>query len=142
MDNAKKSTLSEFSRRAMQRLHDKKIPKQQTLHVPSLDSDIKIRNLTYEEITECVNMDDNGDDTRSDKYCVYLAVVEPNLKQTAKEVMEAESDLPPGDRSLKEPLDIVNVFEMGEIGEIAMKIMQLSGVLNSAKVTVVQQLKN
>lgn len=142
MDTAKKKALSEFSRRAMQRLWDKKVPKSQTLNIPSLDTDIKIRNLTYEEIVECTDMDDSGDANRSDKYCIYLAVVEPNLKQTAKEVMEAEAELPADQRSLKEPLDIVNVFDMSEVGEIATKIMELSGVLNSKKVTVVEQLKN
>lgn len=55
MDTAKKKALSEFSRRAMQRLWDKKVPKSQTLNIPSLDTDIKIRNLTYEEIVECTD---------------------------------------------------------------------------------------
>ncbi len=39
MDSTKKSALSEFSRRAMQRLQDKKIPKYRLLHIPSLDTD-------------------------------------------------------------------------------------------------------
>lgn len=142
MDNAKKSALSEFSRRAMQRMKEKKIPKHQVLHIPSMDTDIKIRNLTYDEITESMKMDDSGDSNRSDKYCIYLAVVEPNLKQTAKEVMEAEADLPADQRTLLEPLDIVNIFEMGEVSDIATKVMELSGVLGTAKVTVVDKLKN
>lgn len=142
MDGAKKSALAEFSRRAVQRLHDKKIPKYQTLHVPSMDTDIKIRNLTYEEIAECMNMEDNGDNNRSDKYCIYLAVVDPDLKVTAKEIMAAEADMPADQRSLQEPLDIVGIFDMGEITDIAMKVMELSGVLNTKKVTVVEQLKN
>ena len=33
MDNKKKCTLAEFSRRALQRMKDKKIPKKQTLHI-------------------------------------------------------------------------------------------------------------
>lgn len=142
MDNAKKSALAEFSRRAMQRLQDKKIPKYLTLHVPSLDSNIKIRNLTYEEIAECTNMDDSQDTNRSDKYCIYLAAVDPDLKQTANEVMAAEGDVPADQRTLHEPLDIVGIFDMGEVSEIAMKVMELSGVLNTKKVTVVEQLKN
>ena len=36
MDNKKKCTLAEFSRRALQRMKDKKIPKKQTLHIPSM----------------------------------------------------------------------------------------------------------
>ena len=142
MDSAKKSALAEFSRRAMQRLQDKKIPKYMTLHIPSMDTDIKIRNLTYEEIAECMNMDDSGDSNRSDKYCIYLAVVDPNLKQTAKEIMEAEAELPADQRTLKEALDIVGIFDMGEVQEIAMKVMELSGVLKTEKITVVEHLKN
>lgn len=142
MDNAKKSALAEFSRRAMQRLQDKKIPKYQTLHIPSLDTDIKFRNLAYNEITECLNMDDDGDANRSDKYCIYLAAVDPNLKQTANEIIEAEADLPADQRTLLEPLDIVGIFDMAEITDIAMKVMELSGVVKSEKVTVVEQLKN
>lgn len=142
MDGAKKSALAEFSRRAMQRLQDKKIPKYQTLYVPSMDTNIKIRNLTYEEIAECMDVDDNDDKNRSDKYCIYLAVVDPDLKAAAKEIMASEADLPAEQRTLHEALDIVGIFDMGEITDIAMKVMELSGVLNTKKVTVVEQLKN
>lgn len=141
MDNTKKSALAEFSRKAMQRLQDKKIPKYQTLHVPSMDTDIKIRNLTYKEILEVYDTDDSKDKNRSDKYCIYLAVVEPDLKAVAKEIMEAEADQPAEQRQLHEALDIVNIFEIGEVSDISTKVMELSGVLNT-KVTVVEQLKN
>lgn len=142
MDNEKKSLLTEFSRRAMQRLQDKKIPKYRTLHVPSLDADLKFRNLSYDEITECMNIEDTGDPNRSDKYCIYLAAMEPSLKDVAREIMDTESALPADQRTLLEPLDIVGIFDIGEIQDIAMQIMELSGVLNNAKVTVVEQLKN
>ena len=141
MDNAKKHALAEFSRRAMQRLQDKKIPKFLTLHIPSLDIDMKIRSLTHNEITECMELEDNGDSKRSDKYCIYLAAVEPSLKDVAKEIMESEASLPVDQRTLLEPLDVVKMFEIGEVQEIAMQIMDLSGVVNT-KVTVVEQLKN
>ena len=91
---------------------------------------------------ECTNIDDSADKNRSDKYCIYLSVVSPDLKQAAKEIMESESGLPADQRSLLEPLDIVDLFDMGEVTEIAMKVMELSGVLNNRKVTVVEQLKN
>lgn len=142
MDSEKKSFLAEFSRRAMQRLQDKKIPKHLTLHVPSLDADLKIRSLTYEEITECMNLEDNGDSKRSDKYCIYLSAVEPSLKDTAKEIMKAEADLPADQRTVREPLDVVNIFDMSEITEIATEVMKLSGVIGRKSVTVVEQLKN
>lgn len=142
MNNEKKGFLAEFSRRAMQRLQAKKIPKYRTLHIPSLDMDLKIRSLDYGEITECVNMDDTGDPNRSDKYSIYLAAVEPDLKAVAKEVMAAEADLPAEERTVLEPLDVVGIFEIGEVQQIATQVMELSGVLNTAKVTVVDQLKN
>ena len=103
---------------------------------------MKFRNLSYDEITECMNMDDTGDPNRSDKYCIYLAAVEPSLKDVAKEIMDSESGLPADQRTLMEPLDVVGIFDIGEVQEIAMQIMELSGVLNSTKVTVVDQLKN
>ena len=142
MDKDKKSFLAEFSRRAMQRLQDKKVPKYRTLHIPSLATDMRFRNLSYDEVTECMNMEDTGALNRSDKYCIYLAAVEPSLKDVAKEIMESESSLPADQRTLLEPLDVVGIFDIGEVQEIAMQVMELSGVLNNAKVTVVNQLKN
>lgn len=153
MSSTKKTQLAEFSRRAMQRLHDKKIPKKCTLHVPSLEEgvdddgqpiggDITIRNLDYEEIAECMNMEEGKDSNRSDKYAIYLAVTEPNLKQVAQEVMALEKELPAEERTVREPLDIVNMFDMSEVTAIATEIMKLSGVIGGKKVTVVEQLKN
>lgn len=142
MDKDKKSFLAEFSRRAMQRLQDKKVPKYRTLHIPSMDADMKFRNLSYDEITECMNMDDTGDPNRSDKYCIYLAAVEPSLKDVAKEIMDSEASLPADQRTVLEPLDIVNIFDMSEVSEIATEVMKLSGVIGAKSVTVVQDLKN
>ena len=115
MDNEKKCTLAEFSRRALQRMKDKKIPKKQTLHIPSMDIDLTIRSLEYAEIMECLTLEDNGDIKRSDKYSIYLAAVEPNLRDVAREIMGQEAELPPEERELKEPLDIVNMFDLSEI---------------------------
>ena len=56
--------------------------------------------------------------------------------------MEAEADLPPGERSLLEPLDIVNIFDMAELQQIAIKVMELSGAIGGKQVTVVNELKN
>ena len=69
-------------------------------------------------------------------------MVEPDLKTAAKEIMEAEADLPPGERSLLEPLDIVNIFDMAELQQIAIKVMELSGAIGGKQVTVVNELKN
>lgn len=140
MDNKKKCTLAEFSRRALQRMKDKKIPKKQTLHIPSMDIDLTIRSLEYAEIMECLTLEDNGDIKRSDKYSIYLASVEPNLRDVAREIMGQEAELPPEERELKEPLDIVNMFDLSEITQISTAIMELSGAMNG-KVTVVEDLK-
>lgn len=96
MDTEKKKTLADFSRRALQRLKDKKIPKRQTLHIPSMDMELTIRSLDYGEIMECMTLEDNGDIKRSDKYSIYLAAVEPNLRDVAREIMGQEAELPPG----------------------------------------------
>ncbi len=140
MDNEKKKFLAEFSRRALQRLKDKKIPKKQTLRIPSMDMELTIRSLDYEEIMECMTLEDNGDIKRSDKYSIYLAAVEPSLRDVAREIMAQEAELPTEERELKEPLDIVNMFDLSEITQISTAIMELSGAMNG-KVTVVEDLK-
>lgn len=143
MDYEKQSLLAEFSRRAVQRIQDKnkKVPRYRTLHIPSMNINMRFRNLFYDEIAECMNMEDTGDPNRSDKYCIYLAAVEPSLKDVAKEIIESESSLPADQRTLMDPLDVVKMFDMGEVQAIATQIMDLSGVIN-AKVTVVDRLKN
>ena len=140
MDNEKKKFLAEFSRRALQRLKDKKIPKKQTLRIPSMDMELTIRSLDYEEIMECMTLEDNGDIKRSDKYSIYLAAVEPSLRDVAREIMAQEAELPTEERELKETLDIVNMFDLSEITQISTAIMELSGAMNG-KVTVVEDLK-
>ena len=118
----------------MKRLKEKKARKYETLHVPSLDGNIRIRNLNYEEIMECTEIEDSRDPNRSDKYAIYLAVVEPDLKKAAMELKEKGE--------IRECVEIVDIFEYGEITDIAMEIMRFSGVLGSKKVTVVEELKN
>lgn len=144
MDKEKSTLLAEFTKKAAQRLEAKKRPKYQTLYVPSMEEKIKIRSLTREEILECTTMA-NGEpeeDNRADKYTVYLAVVEPSLKEVANAVMKQEADLSAEERSLHEALDIVDTFELYEITEIAMAVMRLSGVIGTKKVAVVDELKN
>ena len=79
----------------MQRLQAKKAHKKQVLHVPSLEQDITIRSLTYNEIAECNEIDDSTDRGRSDKYGVYLAMVEPDLRAAAKEIIGSRGRPPP-----------------------------------------------
>lgn len=142
MDRETKKTLQDFAHAAQQRLRDKKIPKYQTLYIPSLDQNITIRNLTFDEIAECQNIEEPEDSNRADKYCVYLAVTDPDFHAAAKQIMEEERELPAEERTLHEALEIVNIFDLTEITEIAMAIMRLSGVISNKKVTVVEGLKN
>ena len=122
MDKDKSEVFKSFTNKAIKRFQEKKVRKYRTLHIPSLDENIKIRNLDYPEIVECTEIEDENDPNAADKYTIYLAVVEPNLKEVAQEMM--------------------NIFEMSEITEIATEIMKLSGVLGNKKVTVVKELKN
>lgn len=144
MDKETKSLLAEFTQKSLQRLEAKKRPKYQMLHIPSLDMNIKIRSLTTAEFMECQeSAKTSGDNNMADKNCVYLAVVEPSLKDTAKEIKAQEADLPIGERHIVEPLDVVNIFEPHEMDEIVVEIMRLSGFIGDKKVTVVvDELKN
>lgn len=134
MDNQTQQSLTSFAQKALQRLEDKKTVKHRTLFVPSLDQNIKIRNLTQQEVLECTSIDETSDPNKADRYSVYLSVVEPNLKETATELKKLGS--------INEYIDVVDIFEMSEVMEIATEIMLLSGVLGSKKVTVVDELKN
>ena len=60
--------------------------------------------------------------------------MEPNLKEVAQEMINQGL--------IQTYPEVVNIFEMSEITEIATEIMKLSGVLGNKKVTVVEELKN
>lgn len=134
MEKNKDDIFKAFTAKAVQRLKDKKITKYETLYVPSIDQNIKIRNLNYPEIVECTEIDDKQDPNASDKYCIYLAVVEPDLKAVAMELKDQGE--------IKTYPEVVDIFEMSEITSIATEIMKLSGVIGSKKVTVVEEQKN
>ena len=134
MDKDKSEVFKSFTNKAIKRFQEKKVRKYRTLHIPSLDENIKIRNLDYPEIVECTEIEDENDPNAADKYTSYLAVVEPNLKEVAQEMMNQGL--------IQTYPEVVNIFEMSEITEIATEIMKLSGVLGNKKVTVVEELKN
>ena len=134
MEKQKDDIFKAFTAKAAQRLKDKKVRRYETLYVPSIDQNIKIRNLDYPEIVECTEIEDANDPNASDKYCIYLAVVEPDLKAVALELKEQGE--------IKTYPEVVDIFEMSEITEIATEIMKLSKVIGSKKVTVVEELKN
>lgn len=134
MDKDKSEVFKSFTNKAIKRFQEKKVRKYRTLHIPSLDENIKIRNLDYPEIVECTEIEDENDPNAADKYTIYLAVVEPSLKEVAQEMMNQGL--------IQTYPEVVNIFEMSEITEIATEIMKLSGVLGNKKVTVVEELKN
>lgn len=134
MEKDKQDVFSTFTKKAMQRLQDKKVRKYRVLDVPSLEQTIKIRNLDYPELVECTEIDEEDDPNKADKYAIYLAVVEPDLRETAKQLKELGE--------IKEYTEVVEIFEMSEITDIAMEIMKLSGAVGAKKVTVVEELKN
>ena len=129
MDKDKSEVFKIFTNKAIKRFQEKKVRKYRTLHIPSLDENIKIRNLDYPEIVECTEIEDENDPNAADKYTIYLAVVE-----VAQEMMNQGL--------IQTYPEVVNIFEMSEITEIATEIMKLSGVLGNKKVTVVEELKN
>ena len=53
MDKDKSEVFKSFTNKAIKRFQEKKVRKYRTLHIPSLDENIKIRNLDYPEIVEC-----------------------------------------------------------------------------------------
>ncbi len=130
----KEEVFRMFAAKAVKRLQERRTRRQEMLHVPSLDEDIRIQSLLYPEIVECTEIDDSGDPNRADRYAVYLAVVEPDLRQLAVQLKEQGE--------IREYTDVTDIFEMGELSQIAMEVMRISGVAGDRKVTVVSELKN
>ncbi len=135
MDSKEKDKVFQsFAAKAVKRLQERKTRKYETLHIPSLDENIKIQSLLYPEIVECAEIEDENDPNASDKYAVYLAVVEPDLKQLAVELKDQ--------KEIREYTEVVDIFDMSEISQIAMEVMKISGATRDRKVTVVSELKN
>ncbi len=134
MEQEKQMIFHKFTEKAAKRLEEKKVRRYETLYVPSLDEQIKIRNLDYPEIVECTQVEEDEDPNAADKYTIYLAVVEPDLRQAAKELKDQGK--------ITKYTDIVDIFELSEITEIAMEVLKLSKVIGNKKVEVVKELKN
>ncbi len=130
----KEEIFKAFTAKAIQRLKDSRVRKYETLYVPSLDQNIKIQSLIYPEVVECTEMEDDKDQNTADKYCIYLACVEPNLKEVAVELKKQGE--------IKTYTEVVDIFDMSEIADIALEIMKLSGAVGNKKVKVVEEQKN
>lgn len=127
MSNDKKRMLEDFAIKAAQRLQDKKVTKLETYYIPSLESEVKIRNLTTAEMLECndiADKDKENNGERGDRYTVYLAVVEPNLKDLAQKLRDS------GD--IKDNLEVMDIFNLNERNELALEIFKLSGIMGES----------
>lgn len=134
MNKEKDNIFQAFAAKAVKRLQEKKTRKFETLHIPSLDENIRIQSLLYPEIVECTEIEDANDPNKADKYAVYLAVIEPDLRQLAVQLKEQGE--------IREYTDVVDIFELSEISQIATEVMKLSGAMGDKKVSVVKELKN
>lgn len=142
-DQDKRTALLDFTQKAAQRIRDKRVPKQGRYHVPGLDQEVVLRGLTTSELQTCLDMEDGSENSLADKYAVYCSMVEPDLKAAAMEIMESEKGLPADQKTVLEPLDIMNCFGLQEISELAMFVMELSEVTGGQKVTkITKDLKN
>lgn len=134
MDKEKENIFQSFVEKAAKRLEESKVEKHKTLYVPSIDQNIVIRNLHHPEIVECTQIEEKEDPNASDKYCIYLAVVEPDLREAAMKLKDK--------KQITEYPEIVNIFEDHEITDIATEVMKLSGVIGTKRVKVIEDLKN
>lgn len=134
MEKEKEKTFQAFAAKAVKRIQEKKVRKYEILHIPSLDENIKIQSLLYPEILECMKIEDENDPNKADKYAIYLSVVEPDMRKLALNLKEQGE--------IREYTDIVDIFEMSEVTQIATEIMKISGTGGDKKVTVISELKN
>ncbi len=123
-----------FVQKASNRIEDRKKVKTATLYIPAIEENIKIRNLTTQEIIECTDSVDQEDFDYGDRYAVYLGVIEPSLKDVSNELIKQGQ--------IKQNLDICDMFESHELRSIATEILRLSGVFEENKsVVLVEELK-
>ena len=135
MDQNKKGIFEEFLASAERRMEEKKTMRTCLVHIPSIDENIRIRGLRNAEIAEVSDTDNSADPYAGDKYSVYIATVDPDLKAVAKQMKE--------DGNIQEYTDVVDIFEIYETRQLAEKIMELSGVTGKNKIEVVaENLKN
>lgn len=125
MSNTTKLTIKNLIAKKEQILNNRRATRD--LYVKSLDSVITIEKPSIETIVDASKIE-NG--VESDKYLVYNCIVEPNLKD--KELQQAYGCV--------EPIEILKIFEDGEISSIAIECMNLAGYRGS--VSVVDDIKN
>lgn len=135
MEQNKKGVFEEFLAKAERRMEERKAVRTCLVHLPSMDGNIRIRGLRNSEIAEISDADNSEDPYAGDRYSVYIATVEPDLKEIAKAMKNSGR--------IREHLEVTEIFEICEIRQMAEKIMELSGVTGKNKVEVVaENLKN
>lgn len=100
MEQNKEDIFKRFLAKAEKRAEEKKIHRTCLVRVPSIDERIRIRGLSKQEIAEVSEIDNTDDPYAGDKYSVYIATVEPDLKAVAKQMKE--------DGNIQEYTDVVD----------------------------------
>ncbi len=134
MEQNKEDIFKRFLAKAEKRAEEKKIHRTCLVRVPVWMNGSDPRP-SKQEIAEVSEIDNTDDPYAGDKYSVYIATVEPDLKAVAKQMKE--------DGNIQEYTDVVDIFEIYETRQLAEKIMELSGVSGKNKIEVIEEsLKN
>ncbi len=131
MNNENKQTFESFMKKASARLDEKRKGKKLRLYIPSIDDEIVVRGLSESEIREVYAIEDNID---QDKYTIYIAVREPNLREIATTLKK--------EGKIKEYVEVVDIFDFAERNEILKQIFKLSGITSEEKISIVESTKN
>ena len=89
MEKEKQDIFNQFLAKAEKRLEEKKTLRTCLVKVPSIGEAIRIRGLRNSEIAEVTDIDTSDDPYAADKYSVYIATVEPDLREIASKMKEA-----------------------------------------------------
>lgn len=118
---ADKKMLSEFARRAAQRIKDRKVSIKFKIELPRLGEEIEFRTLLDDELMEIYDSGEKEDKRGKDKMCVYTAAVSPNLRELATELMEAGE--------ITEYMQVLEMYNLAEQTKMTHLIMEKSGFM-------------
>lgn len=125
---AKPVTISELVKRKSELKENRNNKPKQTLYVKSLDGHITIQKPDRSIVVDALEMADDG----GDHFTLYECVVEPNLKSTE---LHKEFGVEHNPHAIAD-----EIFEVGEISQIARKCLEFAGYGNTVK--VVDKVKN
>lgn len=126
--------LSKYAKRALKKLEANKERKTATLDVPSW-GEVKIQNITRAELIDIMEMSEEQGTEASENFALYISVIEPNLKELAKELKDSGE--------INEYTEVCDIFEIYEKTEISQEISKLSGITpqDGKRVTIIEELK-